>query len=98
MKRANKAVLYGLIIAVIFVIAGTFILYESNETLDIVAESLGLEGINMFPAPFPDYTVPGLDNIWAVLTLGILSTLVIFAVAYGIGKLLAKIKTKGEVS
>ncbi len=98
MKSVDTKMLYGLIIAVIFVITGTFILHESRETLDLVAERLGLEVANMLPAPFPDYTVPGFESIWVVVTLGVLSTLVIFVVTYGIGKLLAKIKTKSEAS
>ncbi|MGQ9759003.1 MAG: hypothetical protein ACUVQ5_00290 [Candidatus Methanomethylicaceae archaeon] len=94
MRGTNRYILYGIIIAIIFVTVGTFILYESNETLDMVAEYLGAEGLNILPAPFPDYTVPWLDNIWGGLALGILSTLLIFAVTYGLGKVLTKIRAR----
>lgn len=96
MKNPDKEILYGLIIAVAFVIVGTLILYESNETLDLVAEHLGVVGENLLPAPFPEYTVPWFDSTWSSLALGIISTVLIFAVTYSIGKTLVKIRAKSE--
>lgn len=98
MKGRNKTILYGLLIAIIFVSVGTFILYESNETLDMVAEYLGTKAENVLPAPFPDYVVPWFDNVWGGLTLGIFSTLLIFAVTYSVGKIFTKIRTRDEKS
>ncbi|MCQ5361883.1 MAG: hypothetical protein NO515_00165 [Candidatus Methanomethylicia archaeon] len=98
MKNLDRSVIYGLIIALVFVAIGTFFLYESNETLDMVAEHLGFVGENIIASPFPEYTIPGFDNVWASLALGMISTIIIFAVAYGIGKLIAKIRTKSVAS
>ena len=90
--------LYGLIISLVFVTIGTFFLCESNETLDMVAEHLGFVGENIITAPFSEYTIPGFDNVWASLALGMISTIIIFAVAYGIGKLIVKIRAKSVAS
>ncbi|MGC8937025.1 MAG: hypothetical protein ACP5KV_06680 [Candidatus Methanomethylicaceae archaeon] len=96
MKNRDKGILYGIIIALLFVIIGTLVLYESNETLDMVAENFGFVGENLINAPFPEYTIPWFDNIWGALALGILSTLAIFAVTYGVGKLLSEFRKKSE--
>ncbi|MEM4720833.1 MAG: hypothetical protein QXT73_02050, partial [Candidatus Methanomethylicaceae archaeon] len=94
MKKTDKGILYGLIIALAFVILGTFVLYESNETLDMVAEQLGVIGDNILIAPFPEYSVPWFDSVWASLVLGMISTIAIFALTYAVGKLLLKIRAK----
>ena len=42
---------------------------------------------------FPDYTIPGIMNEWITsLFAGILGTLIVFAVAYGLGKLVVNTK------
>lgn len=42
---------------------------------------------------FPDYTIPGIVNEWITsLFAGILGTVIVFAVAYGFGKLMVKPK------
>ncbi|MEM2002291.1 MAG: hypothetical protein QXT77_06585 [Candidatus Methanomethylicaceae archaeon] len=96
MKKTDKGILYGLIIALTFVILGTFVLYESNETLDMVAEQLGVIGNNILTAPFPEYSVPWFDSIWISLVLGMISTIAIFALTYAVGKLLLKIRAKSD--
>lgn len=96
MKNPEKRILYGLLIALTFVILGTFLLYESNETLDVVAERLGVVGNNILTAPFPEYSVPWFDSVWASLALGMISTIAIFALTYAVGKLLLKVRAKSE--
>ncbi|MEM2058366.1 MAG: hypothetical protein QXO76_08975, partial [Thermoproteota archaeon] len=95
-KKTEKGILYGLIIALTFVILGTFVLYESNETLDMVAEQLGVIGNNILTAPFPEYSVPWFDTVWTSLVLGMISTIAIFALTYAVGKLLLKIRAKSD--
>ncbi|MCX8182415.1 MAG: hypothetical protein N3D12_04795 [Candidatus Methanomethyliaceae archaeon] len=98
MKNLDKWILCGLMSALVFVLLGTFVFYESNETLDMVAERLGVIGENLLTAPFPEYTFPWFDSVWVSLMLGMISTIIIFTITYGIGKLLAKVREKSETN
>lgn len=87
LKRRDLAI--GLAVAFIFVALGVFLLSESLETLDVQAEEMGLVGYNILASPFPEYVVPGFEDVWGTLLLGLASTVMIFMVAYAVGKLLA---------
>jgi hypothetical protein len=90
-KQDKRTILIGLLVAVIFVAIGTFLFSYAMETLDVAAEELGATTQIVINAPLPDYVVPGFeDNIIVNLMLGIASTLLIFGVTYGVGKLLPK--------
>lgn len=62
----------------------------SPDGLEKVAEDKGFlekgEGAPVFASPVPDYAWPGIDNERIATGLaGILGTLIVFGVAYGIG-------------
>ena len=93
-KGINKTMVLGLITALVFVAVGTFLLSNSMETLDVAAEELGVFGGNILQSPFPEYVIPGFeDNVFATLFLGIISTILLFGVAWCVGKLLLKRKS-----
>ena len=92
-KTNNKTIIIGLTIALIFVLIGVFVLSYSMETLDKQAEQLGSEEKSLFNSPFADYTIPGLDNVWGGLIVGIGGTLLLFIVSLGVAVLLRKKKS-----
>lgn len=62
------------------------------DGLERVAESLGFDhraGVS-FPAPLPDYTVPGVTGALAVSLAGALGTAVVFALALLLGRVLTR--------
>ena len=63
------------------------------ETLDVKAEELGAEEQPVYEPPLPDYTIPGFDNEWGALLLGITSTLLLFIVGLAVAKVLSKKKS-----
>lgn len=88
---SRRDLVVGLSVAALFVVLGTFLFGYSMETLDVKAEDLGIEaGESVFPSPFPEYVVPGLETDAVNLLLGLASTLLIFVVAWGVLKALAK--------
>jgi hypothetical protein len=89
-KIDQKTLIVGLSVALVFVLLGVFCFSYSQETLDVKAEELGLEEQPIYEAPFPDYTLPGLDNVWGALIIGITATLLLFAVGLGVAKVLNK--------
>ena len=91
MTSDRKTIAVGLAIAIVFATLGTLIFSNSLETLDVQAERLKIAGENILHSPFPEYTIPGLENVWATILLGIVSTLGIFAVTLIVANLL---KTK----
>jgi ABC-type molybdate transport system permease subunit len=95
-KNERNLIITGLALAVLFVILGTFIFAASSETLDVQAEKLGVTGENIVPAPFPEYTLPGFENVWGGAMLGIASTLGIFGVTLAVANLLKK-KTQSQL-
>jgi hypothetical protein len=63
------------------------------ETLDKQAEQLGSEEKPLFTPPFADYNIPGLDNVWGGLIVGIMGTLLLFVVSLTVAMLLRKKKS-----
>ena len=74
----------------IFVLVGVFVLSFSFETLDKQADKMGAKENPIYEAPFADYNIPGLDNTWGALIVGVFGTLLLF----GLGLLVAKIVRK----
>ena len=95
-KNERNLIITGLAIAVLFVILGTFVFAASLETLDVQAEKLGVTGENIVSAPFPEYTLPGFENVWGGVLLGIASTLGIFGVTLAVANVLKK-KTQSQL-
>jgi ABC-type molybdate transport system permease subunit len=95
-KNERNLIITGLATAVLFVILGTFVFTTSLETLDVQAEKLGVTGENIVPAPFPEYTLPGFENVWGGTLLGIGSTLGIFGVTLALANVLKK-KTRSQL-
>jgi TRAP-type C4-dicarboxylate transport system permease small subunit len=93
-KKINqKTIIVGLTIALIFVLLGVFVFSYAMETLDKQAEALGAEEQPVYQPPFPDYNIPGLDNEWSALIIGIAGTMLLFVVSLGIAKILRKKKS-----
>ena len=88
----TKTIIVGLTIALIFVLVGVFVLSYAMETLDVQAEKLGAEEKPLFNPPFADYNIPGLDNEWGALIIGVAGTMLLFIVSYGAAVLLRKTK------
>jgi len=88
----RNTITIGLGLAVIFVIIGNFVFAYAMETLDVTAEELEVVGENILESPFPDYVIPGFENEWGSILLGVIATLVIFMVTLGIASLLKKKK------
>jgi ABC-type phosphate transport system permease subunit len=87
-----KTILVGLTIALIFVLIGVFVLSYAMETLDVQAEQLGSEEKPVYNPPFADYNIPGLDNEWGALIIGVTGTLLLFVVSLGVAVFLRKTK------
>ena len=90
-NKNQKTVIVGLTAALIFVLLGVFVFSYAMEMFDVKAEELGAEEQPIYEAPFADYTIAGLDETGGALLIGIAGTLLLFAVGFGVAKLL---KTK----
>jgi hypothetical protein len=75
-------------------VLGVFLFSYAMETLDLKAEELGAEEHPVYEPPIPDYTLPGMENEWGSLLVGITSTLLLFIVGLGVAKILSKKKSK----
>lgn len=91
---SQKTIIIGLAVALIFVLVGVFVLSYSMETLDKQAEQLGAQEKPVYNPPFPDYTIPGVDNVWGALLVGIAGTLLLFGTGLGVAKLIHKKKSR----
>ncbi len=91
-SKNQKTVIVGLAVALIFVLVGIFAFSYSMETLDKQAQQLGVEEKPVYNPPFADYNIPGVDNVWGALIIGITGTLLLFIVSLGIAKILRKKK------
>ncbi len=91
-KKLHKTIIVGLAIAMIFVMIGVFVLSYSMETLDKQAQQLGAQENPVYEPPFKDYNIPGLDNVWGALLVGIVGTLLLFGVAFGVAKVMHRRK------
>jgi hypothetical protein len=74
----------------VFVLLGVFVFSYAMETLDVKAEELGAQESPIYEPPLPDYTIPGLDNTWGTLLLGLASTMLLFIVGLLAAKILKK--------
>ncbi|HSV49286.1 MAG TPA: hypothetical protein VLH35_03140 [Candidatus Acidoferrales bacterium] len=89
-SKDKKTLVAGLVIALVFVVLGTFVFSYALETFDVKAEELGAEEKPIHEAPLPDYSLPGVENEWGSLAVGIASTLLLFIAGLGAAKLLKK--------
>jgi ABC-type phosphate transport system permease subunit len=89
-KVSHKTIIVGLSIALVFVLVGVFVFSNSMETLDKQAEQLGTTENPIYNPPFKDYNIPGLDNVWGALLVGVVSTLLLFIVAFGVAKIMQR--------
>ena len=71
-------------------VVGVFVLSYAQETLDVKADELGAQEQPIWTAPFADYTIAGSDSQWIALAVGVVATLLIFAVAIGAAKAIKK--------
>ncbi len=90
--KNQKTIILGLTVAIIFVLIGAFFLSYAMETLDVKAEQLGAEEQPIYEAPFADYSIAGMDSTTSGLVIGIVGTLLIFAVGLIVAKILNKKK------
>jgi hypothetical protein len=89
--ESKKMLLIGVIISIIFVIIGCVWLSVSMETLDKIAEELGVSEISIWNPPLPEYEVPGFEGNLAInIVIGILFTLFTLSVTFSVGKILKK--------
>ena len=84
-KKALLAIAVLLVVSPLFGVVGAE-LVGYHEPLDVAAEKLGLEEAGLWSGLLPDYTVPGLPEDWAGLSVGyIISGLVGVAIILAIG-------------
>lgn len=88
--KNQKTIIIGIGISLIFVLLGVFVFSYAMETLDVKAEELGAEENPIYEPPLPDYTIPGWEDEWGSLLLGVASTLLLFIAGIGVAKLLKK--------
>jgi hypothetical protein len=82
----------GLTTAAVVVVAAALFASGDPDGLERVAEDQGFEGAGR-EAPFEiiaDYVFPGLDGPAATIVAGLIGVAVVFAVAWLIGRLLAR--------
>jgi len=91
--KNQKTIIIRLTVAIFFVIIGVFFLSYAMETLDVKAEQLGAEEQPIYEPPFPDYSLVGMDNVWGTLIIGLVGTLLLFIVGFGVAKILKKKKS-----
>lgn len=89
-KSLRKTVIIGLAIALAFVVVGSFILSYSMETLDKQADILGAQENPVWNAPFADYNIPGLENAWGSLIVGVMGVMLLFGVSFGVASFLKR--------
>jgi hypothetical protein len=89
----KKTIIIVLTIAMIFVLVGVFVLSFSFETLDKQAEKMGAQENPIYEAPFADYSIPGLDNTWGALIVGVVGTLLLFVLGVIVAKIVRKKKS-----
>src|SRR4030042_3020847 len=87
---------HGVLILALLLAILTPLASSSPDGLERVAEDKGF--INVALAPifnvFPDYVIPGVSNeAVATILAGLLGTLILFGIGYGLAKLL---RVKGE--
>ena len=88
--KNQKTIIVGLVVSLIFVLLGVFVFSYAMETLDVKAEELGAEENPIYEPPLPDYTIPGMENEWGSLLLGIAGTLLLLIAGFVVAKILKK--------
>ena len=83
----KRTIILILAIAMVFVLVGTFVLSYSFETLDKQAGKLGANETQLYHAPFDGYNIPGLENTWGLLLVGIFGTLGLFCLGLVVAKI-----------
>ena len=91
----RRIILFGLLIAAAIALFLSPFASQFPDGLEKVAEDKGFlhkgEEKEIFSAPIPDYTVPGVKHEGMATSLaGLIGTLVVFAAAYGLGYLLRR--------
>ena len=89
----KRTIILILAIAMIFVLVGVFVLSYSFETLDKQAGKLGAEEKPVYRAPFAGYNVPGLENTWGALLVGVFGTLGLFGMGLAVAKIVYRKKS-----
>ncbi len=93
MNKNQKTLIIGLTVALLLVLVGVLLFSYAMETLDVKAEQLGAQEQSVYQAPLPNYNILGSDNVWSALAVGLLSTLLLFVITFGVAKLLKKRRT-----
>jgi hypothetical protein len=87
---------HGVLILALLLVIFSPLASSSPDGLERVAEDKGFIHVALAPLfnIFPDYVVPGVTNeVVATILAGIVGTLILFGIGYGLAKLL---RTKGE--
>ena len=90
----KRTIILILAIAMIFVLVGTFILSYSFETLDKQAGKMNDTENPIYHAPFDGYNIPGLENTWGLLIVGVFGTLGLFCLGLVVAKIVHRKKSK----
>ena len=89
----KRTIIIILAIAMIFVLVGVFALSYSFETLDKQAGKMGDTEKPVYHAPFDGYNVPGLENTWGLLIVGVFGTMLLFVLGIVVAKIMHKKKS-----
>lgn len=87
---------HGVLILALFLAILSPLASSSPDGLERVAEDKGFIDVTLAPIfnIFPDYVIPGITNkALSIILAGLLGTLILFGIGYGLAKLL---RTKSE--
>jgi hypothetical protein len=95
--NGSKLVIHmGIIVSLMAVLIGTIWLPQSHETLEEIAERLGIRESPLWSPPMPDYEITSLKgNSIARILLGFVAALLVLGVTFVIGKGLRKNSRRG---
>jgi hypothetical protein len=86
---------FGILFSILFVAVGVFLLSNSAETLDEVAEQFGAPTFSLWTPPIPEYEVPGFEGNPALgIVIGTAFTMLILVLTVAVGKGLLLLKSK----
>ncbi len=91
-RSSNRWVIVALALAALVVVGAALWASADPDGLERVAEDIGFIGAGQ-DSPFSvlaDYVFPGLDGPMATIVAGIIGIAILFGLAWGIGKLLAR--------
>jgi hypothetical protein len=77
-----------LVLSPIFAYAAEIVGY--SEPLENVAEMLGVEENQEYEGLLPDYSVPGLDMFSGTFISGVVGSLIVLGMAYGLAKVASR--------